>query len=469
MLRHALETPIIPRGLEQEAVLPQAYSLSINCSYDEHLFMRLIQRLHSLEEDGRPIPVAVIGAGQMGAGVARQIAAVPGLRLAGVCDLVPERAASAVQDAGGAAADITSPDDVARVARDRRVAVTGRAEWLVDSDIIGAVIDATGDPEAAARLALLAIARKRPFVTMTVEADVTVGAILAQRAREAGTVYTVAAGDEPSVLCDMVDSARLMGLEVVCAGKGKNNRLERAATPKSVAVEAARRGMSPRMLAAFVDGTKTMIEMAALANATGLTLDRPGMHGPQADLRDLLRIFVPESDGGILTRRGVVEYAIGDVAPGVFVVAFAAHPGARQDLAYLRMGDGPYYLLYRPYHLTSFEVPLSVARAVFYGETLMAPAGLPRAECVAVAKRDLAAGEVLDGIGGETVYGMADTYERARASEAVPIGVIDRARLSAGVAQGTVLAARDVVLDERQTVVQLRRAQEAAAVEGVQR
>ncbi|HYM70554.1 MAG TPA: SAF domain-containing protein [bacterium] len=356
-----------------------------------------------------------------------------------------------------------SEADAVRLLGAGQTVIASRAEWLVGTAGIDVVVDATGIPDATARLALLAIERRVPFVTMTVEADVTVGPLLAQMARDAGVVYTVGAGDEPSVLFEMVEFARAIGLDVVCAGKGKNNRLDRSATPEGVEAEATARGMSARILTSFVDGTKTMVEMAALANATGLRPDRPGMHGPRADLRDLLRTFIPSAEGGVLRHRGAVDYAIGDVAPGVFLVVTSPRAPIRRDLAYLRMGEGPYYLLVRPYHLASLEVPLSVARAALSGDATMHSAGRAVAECVAVAKRDLRAGEVLDGIGGPMVYGTIDTAERAARSGAVPIGVTQGARLLRNVPRGVALTAADVALDDALTIVRLRRRQDALA------
>ncbi|MER3459781.1 MAG: hypothetical protein C4303_00815 [candidate division GAL15 bacterium] len=330
-----------------------------------------------------------------------------------------------------------------------------------------AVVEATGDPEGGCRIALLTLRERKTLVTMNVELDATVGPILAYLFRAAETAYTVGLGDEPAVLCEMVDFTRAMGLEVVCAGKGKNNRLDRDATPATVSSEAARWGMSPRMLAAFVDGTKTMMEMAALGNATGLTVDCAGMHGPVVSRDELVRVFVPEANGGILTRRGVVDYAIGNVAPGVFVVVRADDESIRRDLEYLRMGSGPYYALYRPFHLANLEVPLSVARAVLDGEVTMQAQGAPLVECVAVAKRDLASGEELDGIGGETVYGLADEAERARAAGAVPIGIVSGARTRREIRKGEVLTYDDVQLNEESIVVQLRRLQDVLVLSGV--
>lgn len=429
--------------------------------------MGLTARLQTLEQEGRPIRVAVIGAGQMGSGLARQVAHLPGMRLAGLCDVIVERAVAAAAQAEVPAAVGDSRRAVRQLLGDGHVAITAQADWLLDVPEVDAVLDATGDPDTGARLALATLALRKPFITMNVEADATVGPLLASMARNAGTVYTVAAGDEPSVLCEMVDFARAIGLEVMCAGKGKNNRLDRSATMQAVAPEAAARGMSARMLAAFVDGTKTMVEMAALSNATGLLPDCPGMHGPRVDLADLLHTFVPQSDGGILHGRGVVDYAIGDVAPGVFLIVTTPSEAVRRDLAYLKAGDGPYYLLSRPFHLASLEAPLSVARAVLYGEVTMAAVGAPLAECLAAAKRDLRAGEVLDGIGGETVYGLTDTAVRTATARAVPIGVVHGARVRRDVACGTVLTTEDVALDETATIVQLLHQQDAMVDEGM--
>lgn len=429
--------------------------------------MGVLGRLEARERDGHPIRIAVVGAGQMGSGLAHQMARLPGLRLTAVCDVVLERAAAAAARAEVPAETAASADDVRRLLAEGRPVIAPEAAWLAQASGVDVFVDATGEPEAAVRLALMAFARRTPFVTMTVEADVTVGPLLAWLARGAGTVYTVGAGDEPSVLCEMVEFARAIGLEVVCAGKGKNNRLDRTATRESVAPEATARGMSPRMLAAFVDGTKTMVEMAALANATGLRPDCSGMHGPRADLCDLLRTFIPEADGGILSQRGVVDYAIGDVAPGVFLVVAAPSEPIRRDLAYLKMGEGPYYLLSRPYHLASLEVPLSVARAVLSGESTMIAAGPPCAECVAAAKRDLHAGDLVDGIGGGTVYGLIETSERSARGGAVPIGLLQGARMRRDVARGVMLTREDVLLDESLTIVHLRHLQDVMAEQGM--
>lgn len=427
--------------------------------------MGLLSQLRAREREGRPIRTAVVGAGQMGRGLARQIGRIPGFHLTAVCDVAVDRAVAAAAEAGVRAEVVASAEETRQLLAAGRPVITAQAAWVVVPSV-DAVVETTGEPEVSVRLALACISQRLPFVTMTVEADATVGPLLTWMARTAGSVYTLASGDEPSVLCELVGFARAIGFEVVCAGKGKNNRLDRTATARSVADEAVARGMNPRMLAAFVDGTKTMIEMTALANATGLAPDCPGMHGPEANRAELLRTFVPEADGGILRRRGVVDYAIGDVAPGVFLVVAASGEPTRRDLAYLKMGEGPYYLLDRPYHLASLEAPVSVARAVLSGEVTMAAAGRPQAECVAVAKRDLRAGERIDGIGGETVYGLIETEEQATRSKAVPIGIVQGAHLRRDVPRGTALAYDDLDPDEALTIVHLRRLQDALVRHG---
>jgi len=252
--------------------------------------------------------------------------------------------------------------------------------------------------EVGAQVAWNAIMRRRHVVMLNVETDVTVGLYLNRLAESTGCIYTVAAGDEPGVLKGLYDFASSLGFEVVCLGKGKNNPIDYAATPESCRAEAEARGMSPKMLASFVDGSKTMVEMAAVSNATGLVPDVPGMHGPRVDLPDLTRVFVPVEDGGILSQKGCVDYSTGKVAPGVFAIVTSSEPRVRTDMRFLGMGDGPYYLLYRPYHLCNLETPLAVAEAVLYGErTVVAKRAV--SEVVAIAKRDLRAGETLGDIG----------------------------------------------------------------------
>ena len=225
----------------------------------------------------------------------------------------------------------------------KKIAITSN-ELLVTNPLIDVVIDATGKPGVAADFDLMAMEHGKHLVMMNVEADVTIGAFLKKEADRLGVIYSVGAGDEPSSCMELIEFASALGYTIVSAGKGKNNPLNHDAVPDDYREEAARRNMNPRMLVEFVDGSKTMVEMAAIANATGLVPDVPGMHGPKADRDNLAKVLIPREDGGILGRKGVVDYTIGKgVAPGVFVVVEATHPRIIERMDDLHVGKGPYY------------------------------------------------------------------------------------------------------------------------------
>ncbi|MDW8403484.1 NAD(P)H-dependent oxidoreductase [Chloroflexus sp.] len=425
--------------------------------------MKLHEKLLERERMNAPITVGLVGAGQMGTGLVSQVASMKGMRVSAIADIVIERARRAFLAAGVPEQAIVMADDVATadeaLTAGRRV-ITRSADLLPQLAGLEAIIEATGVPELGARIAWLSILGRKHIVSMNVEADVTVGPLLKRMADVGGVVYTGAAGDEPAATLELYEFAQALGLTILCAGKGKNNPLDRRATPDSLAAEARARGMSPRMLCSFVDGTKTMVEMAALANATGLRPSRRGLHGPQTDIEQLTKVFALRYQGGILEEAGVVDYAIGNVAPGVFVVFTSDLPVVIDELRYLKMGDGPNWVLYRPYHLTSLETPLSVARAVLNGEPTIAPTHGMVAEVIAVAKRRLRAGEQIDGIGGSMIYGLIERAEIARAEQLLPIGIAQGAILRTDIEQGQPLTYTDVMLDENQTVVQLRRLQD---------
>ena len=323
------------------------------------------------------------------------------------------------------------------------------------------IVEATGVPEIGARVAYEAIHNGKHVVMLNVEADVTIGPILNRMAQSAGVVYTGSAGDEPGAIMELYDFARSLGFEVVVAGKGKNNPLEVSATPNSVADEAAEKHMNPKMLASFVDGTKTMVEMAAVANATGMAPDKPGMHGPEETVpKRLGDVFSLETEGGILSSYSTVDYVRG-VAPGVFVIVRAGAEPVRETMQYLGQGDGPNHVLYRPYHLTSLETPISVARAALYGEPTIAPREELSAEVVAVAKRDLEAGEKLGGIGSADYYSYV--YKASEAGGMLPMGLAGGARTTRPVNKGEVISRSGVELAEGSFVVGLRQLQETAA------
>jgi predicted homoserine dehydrogenase-like protein len=218
--------------------------------------------------------------------------------------------------------------------------------------------------------------------------------------------------------------------------------------------------MNPKMLAAFKDGTKTMVELAAMSNATGLVPDVPGGHGAAVDVEDLARVFVPQKDGGILSQRGCVDYSTGQVAPGVFAIVATDDPRIRADLKFYAMGPGPYYLLYRPYHLCAIETPLSVAEAVIYGEAALASDRMV-SEVVALAKRNLKAGETLGEIGSADIYSLFYTYEEARAMKAMPMGLAPGGKVLKDIPKGAVLTEENVAPDRTKLVYKLRQMQDA--------
>jgi predicted homoserine dehydrogenase-like protein len=278
------------------------------------------------------------------------------------------------------------------------------------------------------------------LVMMIVEADVTIGAYLKAEAERLGVVYSLGAGDEPSACMELIEFVSAMGHPIVAAGKGKNNPLNVDATPPAYEEEAARRNMNVRMLVEFVDGSKTMVEMAAIANATGLVPDRPGMHGPAATLAELSKVLVPERDGGVLSRAGVVDYTIGKgVAPGVFVIAEMSHPRIRERMEDLKMGEGPYFTFHRPYHLTSLEVPLTCARVVLHGKADMTPLSRPVADVCALAKKDMKPGDTLDAIGEYCYRAWVMEAGEARAARAIPCGLLQGGTVTAPIAKGELI------------------------------
>ena len=421
----------------------------------------LLPRLKELEQAGNPITIGVVGGGQMGEGLVAQTELMHGMRVMALSDVVTGRAFEVLQAAGIPSSNIveTNDPDIAAqaISEGRRVAgIDPELAWAGSVDV---VVEATGIPEVGASVAYGALLAQKHVIQMNVETDATVGWLLRRMAKASNLVYTLSAGDEPGAAMELFDFATSLGFTVVSAGKGKNNPLDRSATPDSVAEKAKSQMMNPKMLASFVDGSKTMVEMTALANATGLVPDVRGMHGPEATPSTIATTYIPKADGGVFSGEGRVDYGLG-IAPGVFVVITAQHPKIIRDLKYLQLGPGPYWSLYRPYHLTSLETPISIARAVLDGDTTAATDETPTAETVAVAKRDLHAGEVIDGLGGYCSYGMIETARTAHQSRMLPLGLAPGATLTNEVPMGNSITYDDVELDENLTIVHLRRLQD---------
>lgn len=421
-------------------------------------------KLAKLEAEGKKIKVGLVGAGQMGKGMVSQMSLMKGMIPALVVDINLDNAVESYKLAGIKEDDIVVAKNLKEVniAMEKgKFVAADNAEFVTKANLIDVVVDATGVPNLGARLAMDSIFNKKHIVMLNVEADVVVGPILHKMAQNAGVVYTGTAGDEPGSVKEIYDFADASGFEVLAIGKGKNNPVKLDANPESILEQATNSGVSPNMLTSFVDGTKTMVEMTCMANATGFIPDIRGGHAPSAIVDELPKIFSLKNEGGILNKYKIVDYVNG-IAPGVFVIVTSKLPQVHHEMEYLSMGEGPNYVLYRPYHLTSLETPLTAARAVIYNEPTIVPmGGKPIAETIAVAKIDLKAGEKMDGIGGFTAYGSIDTYETAKKENLVPFGLINKNTIvKKDIKKGEPITYDMVDLDTTTLIYKLRQLQE---------
>lgn len=425
--------------------------------------MEIYENLQRLEEKGNPIRVGLVGCGQMGSGLVHVTKQISGMDTVALCDIDANRPLETLKS-------LDIPESKIRVtnrlgeAEDAlgsgKSVITEDSSLLAKLPSLDAVVEATGLTEVGSKVAWNCIMHSKHVIMLNVETDVTVGPLLHRLAQRAGCVYTAASGDEPGVCKMLYNFAGTTGFEVVCLGKGKNNAIDHEATPESCRDEAESRGMNPKMLAAFKDGSKTMVELAAMSNATGLLPDVPGMHGPDIDLPDLNKVFIPNEDGGILSGSGRVDYTTGRLAPGVFAIVTTPDPRTRADMEYVSMGEGPYYTLYRPYHLTSIETPVSIAEAVIYGESTIVSRELV-SEVAAIAKRDLKPHETVGEIGEPDFLGRTYTYEEARAKKAIPLGIVPGGKVIKHVPKGELLTEENFAPDSDRFVYRLRRMQDA--------
>ena len=424
----------------------------------------LARDLKERGKSGKPIRIGLIGSGEMGTDIVTRVAHMDGIEIGAIAELNLPNAAKAVDIAyqeKGHSAEAGNAGALTKAMESGKIAVTSDASLVIGSDLIDVVIDATGVPAVGAEIGLRAMEHGKHLVMMNVEADVTIGAYLKSEADRLGVTYSLGAGDEPSSCMELIEFVSAMGHPIVAAGKGKNNPLNVDATPPAYEEEAARRHMNVRMLVEFVDGSKTMVEMAAIANATGLVPDKPGMHGPSATLGELNKTLVPQKDGGVLSKVGVVDYSIGKgVAPGVFVIADMSHPRISERMEDLKMGKGPYFTFHRPYHLTSLEVPLTCARVVLYGKADMVPLAKPVAEVCAVAKKDLQPGDKLDAIGEYCYRAWIMTAPEARAAQAIPCGLLQGGSVTAPIKKGELITYQNAAPPAGSKLVELRARQD---------
>ena len=425
--------------------------------------MELHEHLLRREAAGDPIRLGLVGCGQMGSGMVHVTNRMAGMDTIAISDVDVDRPLAELESIGIPESEICVTDNLgeAEDALTRgKYLVTEDALLLPQLESLDVLVEATGITEIGAQVAWNSILNQKNIVMLNVETDVTVGVFLHRMAEKMDCVYTVASGDEPGVCKMLYDFSRTLGFEVVCLGKGKNNPLNYYATPDSCREEAESRNMNPKMLASFQDGTKTMVEMAAVSNATGLLPDVPGMHGPKVDLDDLVNVFIPKEDGGILSRRGCVDYSTGKVAPGVFAIVATDEPRIIADMKFLSMGPGPYYMLYRPFHLCNIETPIAAAEAVIYKETTVVARTMV-SEVVSMAKRDLKAGETIQGIGSTDIFHRIYTYEEARAKKGIPMGIAPGGEVLKDIPKGEMLTEDNFAPDASSFVYKLRQMQNA--------
>ena len=426
----------------------------------------LDEALKQREKDGNPIRVGMVGAGFMARGIARQIEqAVPGMRLVAISNRTAENAHEAYRRAGReATTDVDDEASLREAIAEGAGAVTSDPQLLCESGEIDVLIEATGAIEFGAHVMAGAIRSGTDVVSMNVELDATVGPLLQAKALEAGVLVTGCDGDQPGVQMNLVRFVQGMGLTPLVCGniKGLQDHYRTPETQKSFA---AKWGQTPEMVTSFADGTKISFEQALVANAMGMTVARSGMIGPNYDghVDDLRQTFLDEVGLDTLVELGgVVDYVVGaSPSPGVFVLAANDDPEREVYLRYGKLGDGPLYSFYVPYHLTALEVPFSVGRvALFRDHVVTSDPSAPRVDVVARAKRDLKAGETLDGIGGFMTYGSCERAETVAENRLLPIGVAEGARVTRDVKRDDMLGLADVELDEDKLVVRLRREQD---------
>ena len=442
--------------------------------------MSLIQQLKARAADHKPVRVAIIGAGKFGSMYVSQVPRTPGVHLVAVIDLSPDRAKASLARVGWSQANY-SAKSLAEAAKTGATFITDDAQAVIASDHIDMVIDSTGSPAAGVHHALLCCEHRKHIIMVNVEADVLAGPLLARRAAQAGIIYSMASGDQPALIAELVDWARTIGLEVVCAGKGtKYLPIYHQSTPETVwghygfsEEQVAGGDFNAQMFNSFLDGTKSALEMAAVANACDLLPPSDGLLFPPCGVDDLPHILRPVSEGGILAQKGTVEvvssierdgrpvfrdlrwgvYAVFE-APSQYVMDCFSQYGLKTD------STGRYAAMYKPYHLIGLELGISVASIALRGEATGAT-GDWRGDVVATAKRALKAGETLDGEGGFTVYGKVIPAADSLRLGGLPIGLAHHMVLKRDMAAGQVVSWNDVDFDATSQVVQVRREMEA--------
>ncbi len=443
--------------------------------------MNLFAKLTERQAAGRPIRIGMIGAGKFGTMFLTQVCRTPGMHLVGLADLNVDRARSQLAAAGWPAPQYAATS-LDQALKNGSTFVTDDADLLIGCDALDVIVEATGDPKTGIRFALSSIAHGKHIVMVNVEADALAGPLLARKAQAAGVIYSLAWGDQPALICEQVDWARACGFKVISAGKGTRYHPTYHRSNPDTVWEILdkylriddRASINPKMFNSFIDGTKSGIEMTAVCNATGLVPQTGGLRFPPASRFQLADICKPESEGGALEKSGVTEVVSSvdreerdiphHIAMGTFVVFEGESDYARQCFReYHLMPDasGRYAAMYRPTHMIGLELGISVASVALRAEPTGAPIGF-HSDVAATAKRDLKAGEMLDGEGGFCVWGRQVPAQASLDAALLPLGLAHQVRLKRDVAEGASLRWSDVEIDAADSAVRVRREMEAA-------
>ncbi|MEA3410771.1 MAG: Gfo/Idh/MocA family oxidoreductase [Pseudomonadota bacterium] len=417
--------------------------------------------LERREDEGRPIRVAIIGAGYMGRGTALQIMTAfrRGMRLVAMSNRTISQAEQAYTQAG--VEDLARPDSVAELEdaiRAGRPAITDDPMLLCEAEGIDAIVEATGEIEFGAHVVLRAIEFGKHVILMNAELDAVAGPILKVKADQAGVVITNVDGDQPGVVMNLYRWVKQIGYQPVLAGniKGLQDHYRTPETQKAFADAVKQK---PKMITSFADGTKVSMEMAVVANATGFGVGARGMHGPRCDhVTEAKELFPMEQ----LMGGGIVDFILGaEPGPGVFVLGYNENPIKQQYLQYLKMGDGPLYVFYIPYHFPHLETPLTVARAALFHDAATSPLGGQVVEVITAAKTDLAEGTDLDGIGGFHTYGLCENVSVSGPAGFIPMSLAEGCRLKRNVAKDEILRYEDLEVPAGRLCDSLRAEQDA--------
>ena len=420
------------------------------------------QKLAELEKSGKPIRVGMIGAGFMAKGIANQILRyTKGMRLVAIANRTAAHAEDAYRVGGvKETVRVKEVNELTATIQNSTHAITDDASLLINHPDIDVIVEVTGNIDYGASIVMNTIKAGKHIVTMSAELDATIGPILKHMADKAGVVYTVADGDQPGVTQNLMSFVKGLGVTPVLCGniKGLQDAYRNPTTQEGFA---KKWGQNPMMVTSFADGSKISFEQTVTANANGMHVAKRGMHGPTVAKANVSEAHTWYPSEALEVEGGVVDYVVGaEPAPGVFVIGTTNDPQHKHYLNLYKLGEGPYYVFYTPYHLCHFEVPNSIARAVLFQNPTVASIGEPMVEVVATAKTDLKKGDTIDGIGGYMTYGVCENHRIARDQNLLPMAFADKSVLLHDVAKDTVLTLADVAMNQNSLALKLWQDQE---------